>query len=80
MDAAAIVFAIALIIMILFHPGTQMFIKHLKSKSKARKGVQETRKCYHTPDDCLNCVASIDCPIKNENVVHVIKHNDNYTD
>ncbi|MBO5178975.1 MAG: hypothetical protein J6B87_01320 [Clostridia bacterium] len=77
MDAAAILLIAVLIVMLCFHPGIQMLIEHLKSKSN--KEVQEKKKCYHTADDCIDCVASNTCPMKKENVVFVMKH-DRYTD
>lgn len=78
MDAAAILLIVFLLVLAFFHPGTQMLIEHLKSKSN--KKVEEDKKCYHTPDDCLDCVASTECQMKNQNVIHVIKRNDEYTD
>ena len=79
MDVAAIILIVFLLVLAFFHPGTQMLIQHLKSKLKANKEVQEKKMCYHTADDCLDCVASNNCPMKNENVVFVMKH-DKYTD
>lgn len=76
MDVAIILLVIILLIMLYYNPGIQMLIERIKPN----KNKQEEKKCYHTPDDCLDCVVSTDCPMKNENVIHVIKRTDEYTD
>ncbi len=68
MDPAVVIFALAILLMIAFHPATKMFINYIKSKF-IKKQDNETRRCFHTEGDCEDCLSSLDCPMKCENIV-----------
>ena len=77
MDYGLLVLGMAILLMIIFHPATQMFIKYLKSKFPKNKS-DEKYKCYHTIGDCRDCMSSLNCPMKHENII--VPKRDEYQD
>ena len=68
MDFGVVILLLAFLVMIVFHPATQMFIGSMKSKIRKNKS-EESHKCYHTIGDCRECMSAPKCPMKHENVV-----------
>ena len=69
MDAGIMLLVLAMVLLIIFHPATRIFFNHMKIKLKASKNKTEQPKCYHTAEDCSDCMSSTNCPMKDENVV-----------
>lgn len=77
MDFAVVALGLAVLLMIIFHPATQMFIEYIKSKPCKKKS-DELHKCYHTIGDCRDCTSSLNCPMKHENII--VPKRDEYRD
>lgn len=77
MDLGLVALALATLLMIAFHPATQMFVKYIKSKFCKKKSDEEY-KCYHTIGDCRDCMSSLKCPMKHENLI--VPKRDEYRD
>ena len=75
MDYGLLVLGIAILLMIIFHPATQLLVTTLKKKYKENK--QKDEKCYHTESDCNDCMSAHGCPMKHESI---LKRRHNYYD
>lgn len=70
MDIAVIILVALALLWIGAHPATRVLFNYIKLKFKNRKENKlEKLKCYHTIEDCRECMSYQNCPMKHENII-----------
>lgn len=69
MDFPVIILILFIFTIIAAHPATADFINYLKYKKPPKRYNAEEHSCYHTAEDCANCLISNTCSRKHENLV-----------